>query len=53
LNLEVVNHKATRIDAKKGREIDDEIEIFGNLNSSNKMVKIPSEEIKEGDVIKE
>lgn len=53
MNLEVLNHKDTRIDAKKGRKIDDEIEILVNLNSSNKLVKIASEEIKEGDDIKE
>jgi membrane fusion protein (multidrug efflux system) len=51
--IKVVNHKATRIDVKKGREIDDKIEIFGDLNSKDKLVKIASEEIKEGDDIKE
>nr|WP_315203286.1 efflux RND transporter periplasmic adaptor subunit [uncultured Flavobacterium sp.] len=51
--IKVVNHKATRIDVKKGREIDDKIEIFGDLNSNDKLVKIASEEIKEGDDIKE
>ncbi|MBF4471355.1 efflux RND transporter periplasmic adaptor subunit [Flavobacterium sp. HJJ] len=51
--IKVVNHKATRVDVKKGREIDDKIEIFGDLNSNDKMVKIASEEIKEGDDIKE
>ena len=51
--IKVVNHKATRIDVKKGREIDDKIEIFGELNSKDKLVKIASEEIKEGDDIKE
>jgi membrane fusion protein (multidrug efflux system) len=51
--IKVVNHKATRIDVKKGREIDDKIEIFGDLNSNDKLVKIASEEIKKGDDIKE
>lgn len=51
--IKVVNHKATRIDVKKGREIDDKIEIFGDLNSNDKLVKIASEEIIEGDDIKE
>jgi membrane fusion protein (multidrug efflux system) len=51
--IKVVNHKATRIDVKKGREIDDKIEIFGDLNPKDKLVKIASEETKEGDVIKE
>ncbi|MGQ7944697.1 efflux RND transporter periplasmic adaptor subunit [Flavobacterium sp. WC2509] len=51
--IKVLNHKATRIDVKKGREIDDKIEIFGDLNSNDKLVKIASEEIKESDDIKE
>jgi len=45
--------KSTRIDVKKGREIDDKIEIFGDLTSNDKLAKIASEEIKEGDDIKE
>jgi membrane fusion protein, multidrug efflux system len=51
--IKVVNHKATRVEVKKGREIDDKIEIFGDLNLNDKLVKMASEEIKEGDVIKE
>ena len=51
--IKVVNHKATRVDVKKGREIDDKIEIFGDLNPKDKLIKIASEEIKEGDVINE
>jgi membrane fusion protein (multidrug efflux system) len=51
--IKVVNHKATRVDVKKGREIDDKMEIFGDLNVNDKLVKIASEEIKEGDDIKE
>jgi len=51
--IKVLNHKATRIDVKKGREIDDKIEIFGDLNPKDKLVKIASEETKEGDIINE
>jgi len=51
--IKVLNHKATRIDVKKGREIDDKIEIFGDLNPQDKLVKIASEETKEGDIINE
>lgn len=51
--IKVVNHKATRINVKKGREIDDKIEIFGDLNTNDKLIKLASEEIKEGDVVKE
>lgn len=51
--IKVVNHKATRVDIKKGREIEDKIEIFGDLTPNDKLVKIASEETKEGDVINE
>ena len=51
--IKVVNQKATRVEVKKGREIDNKIEIFGDLNLNDKLIKIASEEIKEGDVIKE
>jgi hypothetical protein len=51
--VKVLNHKATRVDIKKGREIEDKIEIFGDLTPNDKLVKIASEETKEGDVINE
>jgi membrane fusion protein (multidrug efflux system) len=51
--IKVLNHKATRVEVKKGREIEDKIEIFGDLNTQDKLVKIASEETKEGDVINE
>ena len=51
--IKVLNHKATRVNVKKGREIDDKIEIFGDLNPKDKLVKIASEETKEGDTINE
>jgi membrane fusion protein, multidrug efflux system len=51
--IKVVNQKVTRVDVKKGREVDDKIEIFGDLNLNDKLVKVASEEIKEGDEIKE
>jgi membrane fusion protein (multidrug efflux system) len=51
--VKVVNHKATRVDIKKGREIEDKIEIFGDLTPNDKLVKIASEETKEDDTINE
>lgn len=51
--IKVLNRKATRVNVKKGREIDDKIEIFGDLAPKDKLVKIASEETKEGDVINE
>ncbi|WP_246074232.1 hypothetical protein [Flavobacterium daemonense] len=41
------------IDIKEGIEIDDKIEIFGDLSPKDKLVKIASEETKEGDTINE
>ncbi|MEN2398809.1 efflux RND transporter periplasmic adaptor subunit [Flavobacterium sp. MC2016-06] len=51
--IKVLNHKATRVEVKKGREIDDKVEVFGDLNLNDKLVKMASEETKEGDVINE
>lgn len=51
--IRVTDHKASRIAIKKGREIDDKIEIFGDLNVKDKLIKIASEETKEGDLVNE
>lgn len=51
--IKVIDHKATKVSVKRGREIDDKIEIFGDLNRKDKLVKIASEETKEGDIINE
>ncbi|MFV8325268.1 efflux RND transporter periplasmic adaptor subunit [Flavobacterium sp. ZS1P14] len=51
--IRVTDHKASRIAIKKGREIDDKIEIFGDLNIKDKLIKIASEETKEGDLVNE
>jgi len=49
----VIDHKAHKVEVKKGREIEEKIEIFGDLNRNDKLVKIASEETKEGDIISE
>lgn len=46
--IEVNNKKAHHIEVKKGREIEDRVEIFGDLKPNSKLVKIASEEIREG-----
>lgn len=44
--------KAEWIDVKKGRETDGKIEIFGDLKPGDKLVKIASEEVRNGDPVK-
>ncbi len=39
--------------ARCSRQQNDKVEIFGDLHSKDKLIKIASEEIKEGDDIKE
>jgi membrane fusion protein (multidrug efflux system) len=51
--IKVTHHKASRIAIKKGREMDDKIEIFGDLNLKDKLIKIASEETKEGELVNE
>lgn len=51
--IKVTDHKASRIAIKKGREMDDKIEIFGDLNLKDKLIKIASEETKAGEIINE
>ena len=51
--VRVIDHKAHKVEVKKGREIEEKIEIFGDLNRNDKLVKIASEETKEGDIINE
>jgi len=46
--IKVIHKKAHHIDVKKGREIEDRVEIFGALTPNSKLVKIASEEIREG-----
>jgi len=51
--ITVSNKKAHHVPVKKGREVEDRIEVFGELKSGEKVVKLASEEIREGDQINE
>jgi len=51
--IEVKDNKAHHVPVKKGREIEDRVEVFGELKLNDKFIKAASEEIKEGDVVKE
>ena len=50
--IRAVNNKAEWIDVKKGRETDDEVEVFGKLNEGDKLVKTATEEIRNGSPLK-
>lgn len=50
--LKVENHKAQRLKVQKGREFEDRIEIFGGIQPGEVLVRLASEEIKDGTEIK-
>lgn len=51
--IKIVDKKSQRVEVKKGREIEDRVEIFGELSKNDKLVKLANEEIKDGTVINE
>jgi len=50
--LKVENNKTLRLPVQKGREIEDRVEIFGDVDGNTVLVKLASEEIKDGTEIK-
>ena len=50
--IRVVNDKAQWVDVKKGREADDKVEVYGNLNEGEKIIKKATDEIRDGSEIK-
>lgn len=50
--IKVVNNKAEKIEVKKGRDINDKVEIFGNLSKNDVLIAKAGEEIKNGSDIK-
>jgi len=48
----VVNQKAEWVDVKKGREAEDKVEVYGNLNEGDSIIKIATDEIRNGSGIK-
>lgn len=50
--LKVENHKTLRIKVQKGREFEDRVEVFGDIQPKTVLVKIASEEIKDGTEVK-
>lgn len=50
--IRVVNQKAEWVDVKKGREAEDKVEVYGNLNEGDNIIKIATDEIRNGSDIK-
>jgi membrane fusion protein (multidrug efflux system) len=46
--IRVVNQKAEWVDVKKGREANNKIEVYGNLNEGDKIIKTATDEIRNG-----
>jgi multidrug efflux pump subunit AcrA (membrane-fusion protein) len=51
--IKVVNNKAQWVDVKKGLTSGDMMEIFGDLKPGDKLVKVASDEIRNGSNVKE
>ena len=50
--VKVIDNKTQRVSVKKGRESGDQVEIFGNVNVNDILVKKASEELRDGTTIK-
>lgn len=49
--IRLVNGKAEWVDVKKGRENDGKVEVFGQLNAGDAIVKTGSEEVRDGSTV--
>lgn len=49
--IRVVNNKAERIDVKTGRESNGTIEVYGNLNAGDLLMKTATDEIRSGNAL--
>lgn len=50
--VKVIDNKAVWTDVKKGREAEGKIEIYGDVNPGDKLIKTASDEIREGSEIR-
>ncbi len=50
--IRVNNHKAEWINVKKGRETEDKVEIYGKLNEGDELVKVATDEVRNGSTLK-
>jgi len=50
--IRVFNNQTQKVEIKTGRDANDLIEIYGNLNEGDQLLFTPSDEIKNGTVLK-
>jgi membrane fusion protein (multidrug efflux system) len=50
--IRVVNQKAEWVDVKKGREAEGKVEVYGNLNEGDQVIKTATDEIRNGSDIR-
>lgn len=50
--IRVVNQKAEWVDVKKGREAGDKVEVYGDLNEGDQIIKTATDELRNGSDIK-
>jgi membrane fusion protein (multidrug efflux system) len=50
--IKVVNHKAEWVNVKKGIEADGRIEVYGDIKPGDQVVKLASDEIRDGSTVK-
>jgi len=49
--IRVVDNKAERVDVKTGREANGNIEVYGNLNPGDLLLRTPTDEVRSGNVL--
>lgn len=50
--VKIVNGKAEWVEVRKGREADGKVEIYGDLSEGDQLVKVATEEVREGSEVK-
>ena len=50
--IKVANNKAKWVEVKKGRQAEEKVEIYGQLNAGDKLVAVASDEIRDGAELK-
>jgi multidrug efflux pump subunit AcrA (membrane-fusion protein) len=49
--IRVVNNKAEHVNVKAGRDADGNVEIYGNLNAGDLLLKTATDEVRNGSVL--
>ena len=51
--IKIVDHKAQWVDVKKGTQVGDLMEVYGDLKSGEQVVKQATDEIRDGSGVKD